>query len=79
MALMKVISKTVTRGVTPEDADAPRKRSKRTKTAVEDNSVAPSLRGCLLLVVDFDQYAWEIMYPHFVEEVLVDPPGRVDK
>jgi hypothetical protein len=30
-------------------------------------------------VTDFDQSEWEIMYLHFVEEGLVDPPGCADK
>jgi hypothetical protein len=29
-----------------------------------------------LFVADFDSAEWEIMYPCFVEEDLVDPPDR---
>jgi hypothetical protein len=39
----------------------------------------PLLHGGTLLEADFDQSEWEIMYPHFIEEGHVDPPGRVNK
>jgi hypothetical protein len=37
--------------------------------------VAAPLRGGLS-TTDFDSVEWEIMYPHFVVEDLVDPPDR---
>jgi hypothetical protein len=41
--------------------------------------VAPLLDGGLLSTTDFDQSKWEIMYPRFVEEGLVDPLGHANK
>jgi hypothetical protein len=58
----------------------PRGRSKEAKkTTAKIASVAPLLQAGPLSVADFDQSEWEIMYPHFVEECLVDPPGCVNK
>jgi hypothetical protein len=39
----------------------------------------PSLHSGPLSTADFDQSEWEIMYPHFVEEGLVDPPEHTNK
>jgi hypothetical protein len=49
------------------------------KIDVEDNSAAPSLCRSLLSAADFDQSEWEILYPHLVEEGLVDPFDRTNK
>jgi hypothetical protein len=63
----------------PEGVDVPCRRSKRSKkNAAEDASMAPLLCGGPLSVADFDQSIWEIMYPCFVEEGLVVPPGHVN-
>jgi hypothetical protein len=35
--------------------------------------------GGQLSTADFDQSEWEILYPHFVEEGLVDPSNRANK
>jgi hypothetical protein len=60
--------------------ETPRRRSKRTKKfAAGDNATVPSLRGGPLSAADFDKAEWEIMYPHFVEEGLVDPPECTNK
>jgi hypothetical protein len=40
---------------------------------------ALSPRGGAPSATDFDQSEWEIMYPHFVKEDLVDPSDRVNK
>jgi hypothetical protein len=64
----------------PEDVDAPHRKSKRTKRATgEYASTAPLLHGDLLSVADFDESKREIKYSCFVQEGLVDPPGRVNK
>jgi hypothetical protein len=39
----------------------------------------PSRLGGTLSAADFDQSEWEIMYPCFVKEGLVDPSGRMNK
>jgi hypothetical protein len=61
------------------DREAPFGRSRRVKKTVIRGRVAvSSLCGGPLLVADFDQFEWEIMYPHFVESGLVDAPNRMD-
>jgi hypothetical protein len=46
------------------------------KSIINDSfMVAPPHSGPLSTAV-FDPSKWEIMYPHFVEEALVDPPNR---
>jgi hypothetical protein len=40
---------------------------------------APLPRGGQLSAADFDQLEWEIMYPRFIEEGLVDPSNRANK
>jgi hypothetical protein len=39
----------------------------------------PLLCGSPLSAADIVQSKWEIMYPRFVEEGLVDPPTHADK
>jgi hypothetical protein len=57
----------------PEGIEAPSRKSKRTKkTIVGDNSTGPSLCDGRLSGADFDESEWEIIYPRFVEESLVD-------
>jgi hypothetical protein len=46
---------------------------------VEDNSMVPSLRGGPLSAINFDYSEWEIMYPRFVEEGLIDPSDHTNK
>jgi hypothetical protein len=61
----------------PGSVDAPHKRSKRVKRFVIDGgSAATPLGNGPLFVADFDSTEWEIMYPCFVEEDLVDPLDR---
>jgi hypothetical protein len=63
-----------------EDVDVPHGRSERTKkVAAETASVAPLLHDGPLSATNFDQSKWEIMYPRFIEEGLVDAPGRANK
>jgi hypothetical protein len=63
-----------------EDVDVPRRRSKKTKKiVVETSSAMPLLHDGPLLTTNFDLSEWEIMYPHFVEDGLVDPPGCANK
>jgi hypothetical protein len=50
----------------------------RRRLQSETTSV-PLLRGVPLLAGDFDQSEWEIIYPHFVEEGIVDPPEHTNK
>jgi hypothetical protein len=57
-----------------EDVAAPRGGSKMMKnSAAGDNTMARSLCGSPLSTTYFDCSEWEIMYPRFVEEGLVDP------
>jgi hypothetical protein len=64
----------------PEGVDVPCGRSQMTKKVdAECASATPLLRDGPILAADFDLSEWEIMYPHFVEEGLVDPPGHVNK
>jgi hypothetical protein len=68
------------RGQKIKNIGAPHGRSKRIKkTTAECALAAPSPCGGQLFVTDFDQSRWEIMYPHFVEEGLVDPCNRANK
>jgi hypothetical protein len=58
----------------------PRRRSKRAnKSTARDNAATPSLHGGPLSAADFDQSKCEIMYPHFIEEGLLDPPEHMNK
>jgi hypothetical protein len=41
--------------------------------------VAPTPRGGLLSAADFNRSEWEIMYPLFVVEGLVDPAESVSR
>jgi hypothetical protein len=41
--------------------------------------VTPIPRGGSLSAADFDRSEWEIMYPLFVEEGLVDPSKHVSR
>jgi hypothetical protein len=54
-------------------------QTSKKKIIAEIASAVPPLRGGLLSAADFDQSEWEMMYSHFVEEGLVDPPGRENK
>jgi hypothetical protein len=57
--------------------ETPRRKLKRMKkSSAGGNTSAPSLLDGLLSAIDFDQSEWEIMYPHFEEEGLVDPSDR---
>jgi hypothetical protein len=40
---------------------------------------APTPRGGTLFVADFNQSEWEIMYPRFVKECLIDPSKYVNR
>jgi hypothetical protein len=63
-----------------QNDNAPRKKSHKTKKSViDDGSVEAPLRGGPPSAVDFDPSEWEIMYPCFVQEGLVDPPDRACK
>jgi hypothetical protein len=57
---------------------APRKKSKKTKINVEHALALPTPCGSSLLPADFDRSEWEIMYPLFVAEGLVDPFEHVN-
>jgi hypothetical protein len=48
------------------------------KIDAEHALVAPTPRSGLLYTADFDRSEWEIMYPLFVEEGLVDSSERVN-
>jgi hypothetical protein len=51
----------------------------RVKINAECALAAPSSCGGALFAADFNQFKWEIMYPRFIEEGLVDPSDRVNK
>jgi hypothetical protein len=56
------------------------KHPRNTKKSVIDNSsVEAPPCGSPLSTANFDPSEWEIMYLHFVEEGLIDPPDRARK
>jgi hypothetical protein len=59
--------------------DTPRKRSKKMKVDVNRALGAPAPRDGSLSTTDFDKFEWEIVYPLFVAEGLVDPSMRVNR
>jgi hypothetical protein len=63
----------------PAPSGAPRKRTKRAKVNVECSLEMPAPRGGSLLTTNFDRSEWEIMYPFFVVEGLVDPSEHVNR
>jgi hypothetical protein len=56
---------------------APQKKSKKMKVDAKRALVTPIPRGGSLSAADFDRSEWEIMYPLFVEEGLIDPSKHV--
>jgi hypothetical protein len=58
---------------------APQQKFEKMKVDAERTLAAPIPRGSSLSVADFDRSEWEIMYPLFVEEGLVDPSERVSR
>jgi hypothetical protein len=56
---------------------APQRKSKNTKVDTERALAAPTPCGVSLSTTDFDRSDWEIMYPLFVTEGLIDPSERV--
>jgi hypothetical protein len=54
------------------------RKSKKMKVDAERALVAPTPRGGSLSATDFDKNEWEIMYPCFVEEGLIDPSEHVN-
>jgi hypothetical protein len=57
--------------------DALQKRSKRAKVDVDRALAASAPHDGSVSIADFDKSEWEIMYPLFVAEGLVDPSARV--
>jgi hypothetical protein len=57
----------------PAWTGAPRKKLKKAKIDVERALETPMPHGSLLSAADFGWFEWEIMYPLFVAEGLVDP------
>jgi hypothetical protein len=55
------------------------RKSMKVKIDVERTLVAPMPCGGSLSAANFDKNEWEIMYPHFVEENLVDPYEHVNR
>jgi hypothetical protein len=61
----------------PESVDAPCRSSNTVKKSVIDGgSVAAMLRYDPLSASDIHPLEWEIMYPRFVDEGLIDPPDH---
>jgi hypothetical protein len=60
-------------------SDAPRKRSKKVKVDIDRALVAPAARDGSLSAADFARSKWEIMYPLFVAEGLVDTSTHVNR
>jgi hypothetical protein len=58
---------------------AARRKSKKTNIDNEHALAPPALCGGSLSAADFDNSKWEIMYPLFVEEGLVDPSKHVNR
>jgi hypothetical protein len=57
---------------------ASRGKSKKIKIVAEGYLAAPTSRGGLLSTTDVDKLEWEIMYPLFVKEGLMDSSERVN-
>jgi hypothetical protein len=55
------------------------RKSKRTKVDIDRALVAFVPRDGSVSAVNFDKSEWEIMYPLFVAECLVDPCERVNR
>jgi hypothetical protein len=53
------------------------KRSKKMKVDVDRALAASAPCDGSLSTTDFDKSEWEIMYPHFVVESLIDPSACV--
>jgi hypothetical protein len=53
-------------------------KSKKTKIDAERALAASTSRGGSLSAADFDKSEWEMMYPLFIEEGLVDSSERVN-
>jgi hypothetical protein len=49
------------------------------KIDAERALAVPTPHGGSLSVVNFDKSKWEIIYPLFVEEGLIDPSDRVNR
>jgi hypothetical protein len=49
------------------------------KVDAERALVVPILRGGSISAADFDRSEWEIKYPLFVEEGLIDPSKHVSQ
>jgi hypothetical protein len=58
---------------------APQQRSKKVKVDIERALEIPVPHVGQLSTADFDRSEWEIMYPLFVVEGLVDPSERVNR
>jgi hypothetical protein len=58
---------------------APQRKSKKMKVDAERALVVPILRGGSISAADFDRSEWEIKYPLFVEEGLIDPSKHVSQ
>jgi hypothetical protein len=54
-----------------------KKRSKRAKVDADHALAASAPCDGSLSIADFDKLEWEILYPLFVAEGLVDPSARV--
>jgi hypothetical protein len=59
--------------------NALQRKSNKMKVDTERALVAPIPCGGSLSTTDFDRSEWEIIYPLFVEEGLVDPSKRVSR
>jgi hypothetical protein len=46
------------------------------KSGIDISSVEAPPHCGLLSVTDFDPSEWEVMYPRFIEEGIIDPPDR---
>jgi hypothetical protein len=57
--------------------DAPQKRSKKAKVYVDRALAASTPCSGSLLTADFAKSEWEIMYPLFMAEGLIDSPACV--
>jgi hypothetical protein len=58
---------------------ASRGKSKKTKIDAERALAAPTSCGGSLSAADFDKSEWEIMYPLFVEDGLVDSSEHLNE
>jgi hypothetical protein len=60
-------------------SDTPRKKSKKTKVDIDRALATTTVLKGQMSAADFARSEWEIMYPLFVAEGLIDTSARVNR